>query len=65
MASQDVDVQATVIGIVGPMLTRAADLKTDLIVMGAYGHRPSTSRMLGGPMRGLLAEIGVTVLMSH
>ena len=63
--SADVDVQATEIGIVGPMLTRATDLKTDLIVMGAYGHRPSIAQLLGGTTRGFLAEIAVPVLMSH
>ena len=63
--SADVDVQATEIGIVGPMLARAAELKTDLIVMGAYGHRPSTAHRLGGTTRGLLAAIAVPVLMSH
>ncbi len=40
-------------------------LKADLIVMGAYGHRPSKARMLGGATRGLLAAITVPVLMSH
>ena len=63
--SANVDVQATEIGIVGPMLTCAAELKTDLIVMGAYGHRPSTAHLLGGTTRGLLAAIAVPVLMSH
>ena len=63
--SANVDVQATEIGIVGSMLACAADLKADLIVMGAYGHRTSTSHLLGGTTRGLLAEITVPVLMSH
>ena len=63
--SADIDAETTEIGVVGPMLTRAADLKTDLIVMGAYGHRPSTAHMLGGTTRGLLAAIAVPVLMSH
>ena len=63
--SADVDVQATEIGIVGPMLARAAELKTDLVVMGAYGHRPSAAPRPGGTTRGLLAAITVPVLMSH
>ena len=63
--SADVDVQATEIGIVGPMLARAADLKTDLVVMGGYGHRPSTAHRLGGTTRSLLAAITIPVLMSH
>ena len=63
--SADVDVETTDMGIVGSMLARAADLKTDLIVMGAYSHRPSNAHMLGGTTRGLLAAITVPVLMSH
>ena len=63
--SADVDVQETEIGIVGPLLARAAELKTDLIVMGDYGHRPSPSHRLGGTTRGLLAAIAVPLLMSH
>ena len=63
--SADVGVETTDIGIVGSMLSRATDLKTDLIVMGAYGHHPSTAHMLGGTTRGLLAAITVPVLMSH
>ena len=63
--SADVDMQATEIGIIGPMLARAAALKADLIVMGAYGHRPSTAHRLGGTTRGLLAATTVPVLMSH
>ena len=63
--SADVGVETTDIGVVGSMLSRAADLKTDLIVMGAYGHRPSTAHRLGGTTRSLLAAISVPVLMSH
>jgi len=63
--SADVDVETTDVGVVGSMLSRAADLKTDLIVMGAYGHRPSTAHTLGGTTRSLLAAINVPVLMSH
>ena len=63
--SADVDVQASEIGIVGPMLALAAELNTDLIVMGAYGHRPSPAHRLGGTTRSLLAAIAVPVLMSH
>ena len=63
--SANVEVQETEIGIVGPMLARAAELKTDLVVMGAYSHRPSTAHNLGGTTRGLLAALTIPVLMSH
>ena len=53
------------IGIAEAMLSRAADMSVDLIVMGAYGHARWTERMLGGATRGLLAAMTVPVLMSH
>ncbi len=63
--SADVRVETTDVGIAKAMLSRAADLKTDLIVMGAYGHARWTERVLGGATRGLLASMTVPVLMSH
>ena len=63
--SADVRVETTGIGIAEAMLSRAADLSTDLIVMGAYGHARWTERVLGGATRGLLASMTVPVLMSH
>jgi nucleotide-binding universal stress UspA family protein len=53
------------IGVSDLLLSRAADLEADLIVMGAYGHARWTERMLGGATRGLLASMTVPVLMSH
>jgi nucleotide-binding universal stress UspA family protein len=47
------------------MLSRAADLGVDLIVMGAYGHARWTERLLGGATRGLLSTMTVPVLLSH
>ena len=47
------------------MLARAADLKTDLIVMGAYGHTRSKARTMVGTTSGLLAAITVPALLSH
>lgn len=61
----EVGVETTEIGIADAMLSRAADLDCDLIVMGAYGHARWTQRMLGGATRGLLASMTVPVLMSH
>jgi nucleotide-binding universal stress UspA family protein len=63
--SADVSVERTSIGIADAMLSRAADMNADLIVMGAYGHSRWVERMLGGATRGLLATMTAPVLMSH
>ena len=63
--SADVHVETTGIGIADAMLSRAAEMSIDLIVMGAYGHARWTERILGGATRGLLATMTVPVLMSH
>lgn len=47
------------------MLSRAADLGTDLIVMGAWGHSRVKELILGGVTRTLLETMTVPVLMSH
>lgn len=47
------------------MLSRAADLGVDLLVMGAYGHPRWAQRVLGGATRGILDSMTVPVLMSH
>ena len=63
--SAEVRVETTGIGIAEAMLSRAAELNTDLIVMGAYGHARWTERVLGGATSGLLRSMTVPVLMSH
>ncbi len=63
--STDVRVETMEIDIADAMLSRAADLAADLVVMGAYGHARWTERVLGGATRGLLASMSVPVLMSH
>lgn len=47
------------------LLSRAADLQADLIVMGAYGHARLRQLVLGGVTRTLLETMTVPVLMSH
>jgi len=47
------------------ILSRAADMEADLIVMGAYGHSRLRERVLGGATRTLLDSMTVPVLMSH
>ena len=63
--SADVGIETTRNNIADAMLSRAADLNADLIVMGAYGHARWAERVLGGATRGLLASMTVPVLMSH
>jgi nucleotide-binding universal stress UspA family protein len=47
------------------LLSRAADLAADLIVMGAYGHSRVRELPLGGATRSVLRSVTVPVLMSH
>ncbi len=61
----DVHVESTRLPVAEAMLSRAADLGADLMVMGAYGHARWSERILGGATRGLLASMTLPVLMSH
>jgi nucleotide-binding universal stress UspA family protein len=63
--SAEMHMETTEIAIGEAILSRAADMGADLIVMGAYGHARWTERVLGGATRGLLASMTVPVLMSH
>lgn len=47
------------------LLSRAADLEVDLIVMGAYGHSRMQELIMGGVTRTVLESMTVPVLMSH
>jgi nucleotide-binding universal stress UspA family protein len=47
------------------LLSRAADLDADLIVMGAWGHSRLQELVLGGVTRTILQSMTVPVLMSH
>jgi nucleotide-binding universal stress UspA family protein len=47
------------------LLSRAADLGVDLLVMGAYGHRRLRELVLGGVTRHMLNHMTVPVLLSH
>jgi len=47
------------------ILSRAADISADLIVMGAYGHARVRELVLGGVTRTVLQAMTVPVLMSH
>jgi nucleotide-binding universal stress UspA family protein len=47
------------------LLSRAADLGSDLIVMGGYGHSRLREFALGGATRTLLEHMTVPTLLSH
>ncbi|WP_166726972.1 universal stress protein [Crenobacter cavernae] len=47
------------------LLSNAADMGADLIVMGAYGHSRLREIMLGGATQTVLESMTVPVLMSH
>jgi nucleotide-binding universal stress UspA family protein len=47
------------------LLSRAADIGSDLIVMGGYGHPRMRQLILGGVTRTMLESVTVPVLMSH
>ena len=47
------------------ILSRAADVGADMIVMGAYGHSRMRELVLGGATRTLIGSMTVPVLMSH
>ena len=47
------------------LLSRAADIGADLIVMGCYGHSRTRELILGGATREVLHHMTVPVLMSH
>jgi nucleotide-binding universal stress UspA family protein len=47
------------------LLSRAADLGSDLIVMGGYGHSRLREWVMGGATRTILESMTVPVLMSH
>ncbi|MGB8046443.1 MAG: universal stress protein, partial [Pseudolabrys sp.] len=47
------------------ILSTAADLDSDMIVMGGYGHSRLREFVLGGATRAILNTMTVSVLMSH
>ena len=47
------------------LLSRAADLSADLLVMGCYGHSRAREWVLGGTSRTILQSMTLPVLMAH
>ncbi len=48
-----------------PLLTLAADLSSDLLVMGCYGHSRAREIILGGTSSTVLRNMTLPVLMAH
>jgi nucleotide-binding universal stress UspA family protein len=57
--------EATAIDTGNALLSRAADLGADSIVMGAYGHTRLREWVLGGMTKHLLEHMTVPTLMTH
>lgn len=57
--------QGAEIDVGNELLSRAADLEIDLIVMGGYGHTRLKEWVLGGATRTILESMTAPVLMSH
>lgn len=47
------------------LLSRAADLSADMLVMGAYGHARMRELVFGGVTQTIMREMTVPVLLSH
>jgi len=58
IASPEIDVSSM-------LLSCAADLSADMIVMGGYGHSRLREFVLGGVTRGILESMTIPTLMSH
>ncbi|NVO17372.1 MAG: universal stress protein [Rhodoplanes sp.] len=58
IVAEDVDVPNTI-------LSYAADVSADFVVMGGYGHSRLREFVLGGATRGILGSMTIPVLMSH
>jgi nucleotide-binding universal stress UspA family protein len=53
------------IDIANALLSLAADLSSDLLVMGCYGHSRFREVLLGGVSRQILTSMTLPVLMAH
>lgn len=53
------------LSIADEILSRTADLGSDLLVMGGFGHSRIREYVLGGATRGILERMTLPVLMSH
>ena len=58
-------IPATDVDIASTILSHAADVSADFLVMGVYGHSRMREFMIGGATRGILGSMTIPVLMSH
>ena len=58
-------INTTETDVAGIILSQAADMSTDFMIMGGYGHSRLREFILGGVTREILASMTVPVLMSH
>jgi nucleotide-binding universal stress UspA family protein len=61
----DVQLQPGTVDAGHALLSAAAGLKADLLVMGGYGHSRFREMMLGGVTRTVLRSMALPVLMAH
>jgi nucleotide-binding universal stress UspA family protein len=61
----EVNVEVAESGVAAAIISRAADLGADFIVMGAYGHARWAERLLGGATRYLLEKTPVPLMITH
>jgi nucleotide-binding universal stress UspA family protein len=64
----NIDLKRIVTGrtdVASTILSYAADVSADLIVMGGYGHSRLREFVLGGATRGILSAMTIPTLMSH
>jgi nucleotide-binding universal stress UspA family protein len=59
------EIVAPDIGVADAVLSHAADMSADFIVMGGYGHSRLREFVLGGMTRTILATMTVPVLLAH
>lgn len=57
--------EETRIGVGSALLSLAADISADLLVMGGYGHTRFREVLVGGATEAILSSMTIPVLMSH
>ena len=70
LQSHDVEVQVRALSSAGSrlgdtLLSMAADVGANLMVMGCYGHSRGREWILGGATRSVLQSMTIPVLMAH
>src|SRR3974390_289246 len=58
-------IRAVDMGVSDAILSHAADISADFMIMGGYGHSRLGEYMLGGAARGILASMTLPTLMSN